>query len=100
MMNTNNIQDGMTVGETEINSMRTITPQHRTKQRRLVIEIAAIRDSKSLSQKMLAKMSGISETTIGKVESGLYHCYSFHNLIAISKALDIKLSDLLSRVDL
>jgi DNA-binding Xre family transcriptional regulator len=80
--------------------MRTLTRETRETLQKIVIEIAKERDRCSLSQRSLAARSKVSYTTIAKVESGINRCYTLPNLIDLCKTLDIKLSDLLKRIDL
>ncbi len=56
-----------------------------------------IRKEKDLSRKELSKLSGVNETTIQRLETGLYNVnmVKLGTLIALAKALHCKVVDLL-----
>ena len=56
-----------------------------------------IRKEKDLSRKELSRLSGVNETTIQRLEKGLYNVnmVKLGTLIALAKALHCKVVDLL-----
>jgi len=58
-------------------------------------KIKRIREEKEITQKELAKMSGVSYSTLTKLETGVIKNPSFEVVLRIIKALEIDLSDLM-----
>lgn len=54
-----------------------------------------IREDREITQKELSKMSGVSYSTLTKLESGVITNPSFQTIVRISKALDIRIDDLI-----
>lgn len=63
-------------------------------------EITKIRIERKISRRKLAKSTGISPSTLDRVETNLNYCYTLPNLIKICKALRIKPSEILTRAGL
>lgn len=61
--------------------------------------IQEIRLEQGLSQEDLSEKSGLHRTYIGSIERGERNI-SLKNLLVIAKALNIRLSDLLKKIDL
>lgn len=61
--------------------------------------IQKIRLEQGLSQEDLSEKSGLHRTYIGSIERGERNI-SLKNLLVIAKALNIRLSDLLKKIDL
>ena len=58
----------------------------------LRMQLANARKSKNLSQKELAKLSGLSESCISNIESGESSSPTLRSLVKYATALDIELS--------
>ena len=58
----------------------------------LRMELTNVRKSKHISQKELAKLSGLSESCISNIESGESSSPTLRSLIKYATALDIELS--------
>lgn len=58
-------------------------------------KIKKARDNRGITQKELSKMSGVSYSTLTKLESGVIKSPSFEVIIRITKALDIRLDELI-----
>lgn len=58
----------------------------------LRMQLANARKSKNLSQKELAKLSGLSESCISNIESGESSSPTLRSLVKYTTALDIELS--------
>ena len=61
-------------------------------------EVANRRKALNLSQEALAQICGFDRTYISMVERGKRNI-SFNNLLALSRGLEVKLSDLTRRLD-
>lgn len=70
---------------------------NRTKAEILGSNIRAERSRKNLSQEQLAELVDMSSRSIGKIESGQQNISAL-NLIAIAKALDVDINDLIKGV--
>lgn len=57
--------------------------------------IKKLREEKSISQKDLAKMAGISYSTLTKIETGVIISPKIEKLILLAKALEVKIDDLI-----
>ncbi|WP_370841863.1 helix-turn-helix domain-containing protein [Megasphaera sp.] len=62
----------------------------------MAYNIAEIRKSKKMTQKELAKKSGVSRATISKIENGKTVEVKLSTIEAISNALDINWIELIS----
>lgn len=58
-------------------------------------KIIKARSSRNITQRELSEMSGVSYSTLTKLESGVIKSPSFDVIYKIAKALDIKLDDLI-----
>ena len=56
-----------------------------------------VRKGREITQKELSKMSGVSYSTLTKLESGFITNPSFQTILRISKALDIRIDDLVGK---
>ncbi len=61
----------------------------------ILTRIKLIREQNEITQRELSIMSGISYSTLTKLETGIIKNPSFLVILKISRALDIKLDDLL-----
>lgn len=61
----------------------------------LLRKLKQIRKDREITQQDLSKMSGVSYSTLTKLESGVIKNPSFSVIIRITKALDIKVDDLI-----
>ena len=62
----------------------------------LISRLKLIREQNEITQHELSKMSGVSYSTLTKLETGIIKNPSFQVISKISKALDIKLDDLIN----
>ncbi len=62
----------------------------------LISRLKLIREQNEITQHELSKMSGVSYSTLTKLETGIIKNPSFQVISKISKALDIKLDDLMN----
>lgn len=53
----------------------------------MILNVKSLREEKKLSQEELAKMAGISRTTLSKIESGEDVSVTSNTLLALAKAL-------------
>lgn len=60
--------------------------------------IRKIRTEKKMSQEKVAELSGLHRTFFGNLERGV-HSVSMYNLCLIAKALDVKPSEILERMN-
>ena len=62
----------------------------------IISRLKLIREQNEITQHELSKMSGVSYSTLTKLETGIIKNPSFQVISKISKALDIKLDDLMN----
>lgn len=62
----------------------------------IIYRLKLIREQNEITQHELSKMSGVSYSTLTKLETGIIKNPSFQVISKISKALDIKLDDLMN----
>lgn len=55
---------------------------------KLILNVRSLREEKKLSQEELAKMAGISRTTLSKIESGDDISVTSDTLLSLAKALN------------
>jgi len=60
----------------------------------LLTKLKQIRKDREITQQELSKMSGVSYSTLTKLESGIIKNPSFAVIFRITRALDIRLDDL------
>jgi len=62
----------------------------------LLTRLKLIREQNEITQHELSKMSGVSYSTLTKLETGVIKNPSFQVIFKISKALEIKVDDLMN----
>ncbi len=62
----------------------------------LLSRLKLIREQSEITQRELSKMSGVSYSTLTKLETGIIKNPSFQVIFKISKALEIKVDDLMN----
>ncbi len=62
----------------------------------LISRLKLIREQNEITQHELSKMSGVSYSTLTKLETGIIKNPSFQVIFKISKALEIKVDDLMN----
>jgi len=62
----------------------------------LISRLKLIREHNEITQHELSKMSGVSYSTLTKLETGIIKNPSFLIISKISKALEIKIDDLIN----
>jgi len=62
----------------------------------LLTRLKLIREKNEITQHELSKMSGVSYSTLTKLETGIIKNPSFQVIFKISKALEIKVDDLMN----
>lgn len=61
----------------------------------IIHNLKKIREDKEITQKELSKMSGVSYSTLTKLESGVIKNPSFMVITKIIKALDLRVDELI-----
>lgn len=62
----------------------------------MISRLKLIREQNEITQHELSKMSGVSYSTLTKLETGIIKNPSFQVISKISKALDVKVDDLIN----